>query len=71
METNLICHKDQYKEGGKVATNLCALLVAKFGDRAKRYFKPQAIQEASLVRYDRETMTLVPVGKPDSASKET
>lgn len=61
IETNLVCCKDQYKEGVEVDTNLCALLVAKFGERAKkRFFKPYLIQEASLVRYNRETMTLVP-----------
>ena len=57
-ETHLVCHQDEYKEAVEVATNLCALAMAKFGEKAARFFKDSAVQEAKLVRYDRRTLTL-------------
>jgi len=69
-ETHLVCHQDEYKEAVEVATNLCALAMAKFGEKAARFFKDSAVQEARQVRYDRQTLTLKPVNEKENTGRK-
>ena len=54
----------------RAATNLCALAMAKFGEKAARFFKDSAVQEARQVRYDRQILTLKPINEKENIGRK-
>ena len=57
-DTVAICHSGYKEEASEIIANLATLCIKRFGQKTKRWFTCEAIEEANIQTYDRVSNTI-------------